>query len=88
MQIISPLLSGGIVDLSLGLVGGGGSIFAVPLMVYVVDTSSPHVAIGTSAVAGAANALMNLLGLARERNVKWPCATMFAVAGSQLSCFA
>jgi uncharacterized membrane protein YfcA len=81
VQIILSLLSGGIVGLSLGLVGGGGSILAVPLMVYLVGTSSPHVAIGTSAVAVAANALMNLLGHARERNVKWPCATVFAVAG-------
>ena len=40
----------------LGLVGGGGSILAVPLMVYLVGVSSPHVAIGTSALAVAANA--------------------------------
>ena len=81
IQIILSLLSGGIVGLSLGLVGGGGSILAVPLMVYLVGTSSPHVAIGTSAVAVAANAFINLLGHARDRNVKWPCATVFAVAG-------
>jgi len=31
IQIILSLLSGGIVGLSLGLVGGGGSILAVPL---------------------------------------------------------
>ena len=29
-------LSGGLVGFSLGLVGGGGSILAVPLMVYLV----------------------------------------------------
>ena len=81
VQIILSLLSGGVVGLSLGLVGGGGSILAVPLMVYVVGVSSPHVAIGTSAVAVAANALTNLFGHARDRNVKWPCASVFAVAG-------
>ncbi len=81
VQIILSLLSGGIVGLSLGLVGGGGSILAVPLMVYVVGISSPHVAIGTSAIAVAVSALMNLLGHARDRNVKWPCASVFAVAG-------
>jgi uncharacterized membrane protein YfcA len=80
-QIILALLSGGAVGLSLGLIGGGGSILAVPLMVYAVGISSPHVAIGTSAVAVAASALINLLAHARDRNVKWPCATVFAISG-------
>ena len=43
--------SGAIVGFTLGLVGGGGSILAVPLMVYLVGVKSPHVAIGTSALA-------------------------------------
>ena len=42
----------------------------------------PHVAIGTSAVAVAASSLANLGGHARARTVKWPCATVFAVAGA------
>jgi hypothetical protein len=81
VQIILSLLSGGVVGLSLGLIGGGGSILAVPLMVYVVGVSSPHEAIGTSAVAVAASAFINLIGHSRDRNVKWPCATIFALAG-------
>lgn len=81
LQIILALLSGSVVGLSLGLIGGGGSILAVPLMVYVVGISSPHVAIGTSAVAVAVNAFINLMGHARDKNVKWPCATVFAVFG-------
>ncbi len=81
IQIILALLSGAAVGLSLGLIGGGGSILAVPLMVYVVGVSSPHVAIGTSAVAVAASALINLFGHSRDRNVKWPCATVFAICG-------
>ena len=52
--------SGGIVGVVLGLVGGGGSILAVPLLVYVVGVASPHVAIGTSAIAVSASALGNL----------------------------
>jgi len=39
--------SGALVGLTLGLVGGGGSILAVPLMVYLVGVDNPHVAIGT-----------------------------------------
>ncbi|MFN3582538.1 sulfite exporter TauE/SafE family protein [Phenylobacterium sp.] len=75
------LLSGGAVGFSLGLVGGGGSILAVPLLVYVVGVSSPHLAIGTSAVAVAANAATNLVRHARAGNVRWACALVFAAAG-------
>lgn len=83
-DVITTLLatsSGGIVGLVLGLVGGGGSILAVPLLVYIVGVSSPHVAIGTSAVAVSASALGNLFPHWRAGNVKWRCAAVFAVAG-------
>jgi uncharacterized membrane protein YfcA len=73
--------SGSIVGLVLGLVGGGGSILAVPLLVYVVGVSSPHVAIGTSALAVSVSALGNLAGHWRAGNVKWRCAAVFAGAG-------
>ena len=75
------LVSGSLVGFSLGLVGGGGSILAVPLLVYLVGVSSPHVAIGTSAVAVAASAAVNLVNHARAGNVKWRCALVFSVAG-------
>jgi uncharacterized protein len=73
--------SGGLVGFTLGLVGGGGSILAVPLMVYLVGVPSPHIAIGTSALAVAANAAANLVPHARAGNVKWRCAGMYAAAG-------
>ena len=73
--------SGGLVGFVLGLIGGGGSILAVPLLMYVVGVGSPHVAIGTSAVAVAASALGNVVGHARAGNVKWPCAVVFAGSG-------
>jgi uncharacterized membrane protein YfcA len=65
----------------LGLVGGGGSILAVPLLVYAVGIASPHVAIGTGAIAVSISALANLGLHARSGNVKWPCALVFSVAG-------
>ena len=80
-QILLGAASGSLVGFSLGLVGGGGSILAVPLLVYVVGVSSPHVAIGTSAVAVAVNAAMGLAGHARAGNVRWPCAAVFAASG-------
>ena len=74
-------LSGVAVGFVLGLVGGGGSILAVPLMVYVVGVKSPHVAIGTSALAVAANALAGLASHARAHNVNWRCGGAYAAAG-------
>lgn len=80
-QSLLGLASGGLVGFSLGLVGGGGSILAVPLMVYVVGVPEPHVAIGTSAVAVAANAAFNLSNHARGGTVIWSCALVFAASG-------
>lgn len=73
--------SGGVVGFSLGLIGGGGSILAVPLLLYVVGVGDTHVAIGTGALAVSLNAFGNLIGHWRAGNVKWPCAATFAVAG-------
>jgi uncharacterized membrane protein YfcA len=80
-QDVLGLFSGSLVGFSLGLVGGGGSILAVPLMVYLVGVPSAHVAIGTSALAVATNAAANLVSHARMGNVKWPCAAVFAASG-------
>ena len=81
MQTALAVASGSIVGFSLGLVGGGGSILAVPLLVYVVGLDNPHVAIGTSAIAVALNAAANLAMHARAGNVRWQCAMVFAAAG-------
>jgi uncharacterized membrane protein YfcA len=75
------ILSGSLVGFTLGLIGGGGSILAVPLLLYVVGVPDPHVAIGTSALAVAVNAFVNLAQHARAGTVKWPCAATFAVSG-------
>ena len=81
MQGVLGLASGALVGFSLGLVGGGGSILAVPLMVYVVGVPDAHVAIGTSAIAVAANAAVNLSNHARGGTVVWSVALPFAAAG-------
>lgn len=81
LQYLLGGLSGGIVGFALGLVGGGGSILAVPLMVYLVGVASPHVAIGTSALAVAANAASGLAQHARAGTVKWRCGFLYAGSG-------
>lgn len=84
LQPIQYALGGGagvLVGFTLGLVGGGGSILAVPLMVYLVGVGNPHVAIGTSAFAVAINAAVGLFNHARTGTVKWRCGGMYAAAG-------
>ncbi|MBB2168312.1 sulfite exporter TauE/SafE family protein [Gluconacetobacter aggeris] len=80
-HLVLEVFSGALVGFTLGLIGGGGSILAVPLMVYVVGVANPHVAIGTSALAVAVNALAGLAQHARLGTVKWRCASIFAGCG-------
>lgn len=77
---VAVVLSGAAVGFALGLVGGGGSILATPLMLYVAGLP-PHAAIGTSALAVSVNAFANLGGHARAGNVRWPSAALFAAVG-------
>ena len=81
LRLILAIGSGGVIGLILGLVGGGGSILAVPLLVYVVGVPSAHIAIGTAAIAVALNAGFSLAAHARLGTVKWRCALVFAGAG-------
>jgi uncharacterized membrane protein YfcA len=81
LEAVLGLISGGLVGLTLGLVGGGGSVLAVPLLVYFVGVPNPHVAIGSSAAAVAVNALMSLANHARAKTIKWRCASVFALFG-------
>lgn len=76
------ILSGGIVGFVLGLIGGGGSILALPLLVYLVGyEGDPHTAIGTTALAVAASALANMLHHRRNGNVRLALGLWFAVPG-------
>lgn len=82
LQYVLGTGSGCLVGFMLGLVGGGGSILAVPLMFYVVGVHDPHVAIGTSALAVAVNAAIGLIHHARQHNVIWRCGGIYALAGT------
>jgi Predicted permeases len=82
LQTAAALGSGALVGFVLGLIGGGGSILATPLLLYVVGVAQPHVAIGTGALAVSVNAFANLLDHARRGNVLWRCALVFALVGT------
>jgi uncharacterized membrane protein YfcA len=69
------------VGFTLALVGGGGSILAVPMMIYLVGIANPHIAIGTSALAVSVNAATGLAGHVRARTVRWRSGLVYAVCG-------
>lgn len=81
-SILAAIGSGGLVGFALGLIGGGGSILATPLLLYVVGVTNPHVAIGTGALAVSINAYANLVNHARKGHVWWRCAIVFALVGT------
>lgn len=69
------------IGLSLGLIGGGGSIITVPVLVYAIGVN-PHQSIGMSlAVVGATSAVGSWLHH-RRGAVAWKTGAIFAGAGS------
>ncbi len=80
VQAVLAVASGALVGFTLGLIGGGGSILATPLLLYVVGLA-PHQAIGTGALAVSVSAFSNFAVHARGRNVYWGVASVFALVG-------
>lgn len=78
--VFLSILSGIVIGFILGLIGGGGSILGVPLLVYVIGVDI-HMAIGTSALAVAANALINLFYRIGKSSIKIKEGILFAVPG-------
>jgi uncharacterized membrane protein YfcA len=85
LQYGLSVVSGVIVGFSLGLIGGGGSILAVPLLLYFVGLSSipnaAHIALGTTALAVGINAYINSYMHLRKRNVAPRVGALFAGVG-------
>lgn len=78
---VLSIFCGSLVGFFLALTGGGGSILAVPLLLYVVGMHDIHMAIGTSALAVSLNAYANLIPHARAGHVHWRVAFIFSVMG-------
>ena len=76
MALLSGLLSGG----ALGLTGGGGSILAVPLLVYLVGEDI-HLAIITSLIAVGATSLIASFSYMKQSLVKFKIAFLMASPG-------
>ncbi|MGC9193573.1 MAG: sulfite exporter TauE/SafE family protein [Thermoplasmata archaeon] len=81
IQIILSVIAGLIVGFSLGLIGGGGSILAIPLLIYFVGFNHPHIVIGTTALAVSINAFLNLVPHARKKHVNFKKGILFSIPG-------
>ena len=68
------------VGISLGMLGGGGSILAVPLLIYVAGLET-KAAIATSLVVVGVTALVGIVPHARAGRVRWRTGLFFGAAG-------
>ena len=74
------VIFGVIVGLALGLTGGGGSILAVPLLIYGLDVA-PKSAIALSLIVVALTALYGVYGAWRHKLLEKRAALIFAAGG-------
>ncbi len=76
--LASPL--GFLIGISLGALGGGGSILAVPALVYAAGQTPKH-ATTTSLVLVAVTAMIGIVPHWRARRVRFAAGTIFGLAG-------
>jgi uncharacterized protein len=69
-----------LIGVSLGLLGGGGSILTVPILRYVLGMEG-HAAIATSLLVVGTTSLAALLAHARKGRVRWRTGLIFGGAG-------
>ncbi len=82
LQFALSVISGVAVGFTLGLIGGGGSILAIPLLIYFVGIHNTHFAIGTTALAVGVNAYINFFAHRRKVKVNPRAGIIFSVIGS------
>jgi uncharacterized membrane protein YfcA len=71
---------GCVVGFALGLTGGGGGVFAVPLLVYGLGTA-PREAVTISLASVGGTALLGSIPRLFRRQVELPTGLLFAIAG-------
>ena len=69
-----------LVGVSLGLMGGGGSILTVPILTYVLGMA-PREAIAASLFIVGVTSAVSVLSHARARRVRWRVGLVFGLAG-------
>ncbi|WP_030018469.1 sulfite exporter TauE/SafE family protein [Streptomyces monomycini] len=78
--LILALVAGGVVGLALGALGGGGSVLAVPALIYLLGFT-PAEATTASLLIVTATSLAALYAHARAGRVRWKAGAAFAAAG-------
>ncbi|WP_448316375.1 sulfite exporter TauE/SafE family protein [Streptomyces sp. CO7] len=78
--LLLALLAGAVVGLALGGLGGGGSVLAVPALIYLAGFG-PAEATTASLIIVTLTSLTALAGHARDGNVAWRTGLLFAGAG-------
>ncbi|MFG3660591.1 sulfite exporter TauE/SafE family protein [Streptomyces sp. NPDC047706] len=78
--LILALTAGAVVGLALGALGGGGSVLAVPALIYLLDFT-PAAATTAGLIIVTATSLTALYAHARTGNVHWKAGALFAAAG-------
>ena len=80
MSDILAILCGGVVGLSLGLTGGGGSIFAVPLLIYVLQVDVRE-SVGISLITVGASSCLGAIMHIIKGNIEWKPTLLLALTG-------
>lgn len=78
--LILALTAGAVVGLALGALGGGGSVLAVPALIYLLGFT-PAAATTASLIIVSATSLTALYARARTGSVRWMAGSLFAAAG-------
>ncbi|MFE9920017.1 sulfite exporter TauE/SafE family protein [Streptomyces sp. NPDC005774] len=78
--LILALIAGAVVGLALGALGGGGSVLAVPALIYLLGFT-PAAATTAGLVIVTATSLTALYAHARAGHVRWKARAAFAAAG-------
>ncbi|MFI0898458.1 sulfite exporter TauE/SafE family protein [Streptomyces sp. NPDC020983] len=78
--LILALAAGAVVGLALGALGGGGSVLAVPALIYLMGFT-PAAATTASLIIVTVTSATGLVAHARDGNVAWRTGTLFAAAG-------
>lgn len=79
-SLVLALVAGAAVGLALGGLGGGGSVLAVPALIYLLGFT-PADAATTSLIIVILTTITALAGHARSRDVAWSTGLLFAAAG-------
>lgn len=72
-----------LIGVSLGALGGGGSILTVPALVYTVGENPRQATTAALVIVGVA-ALTGIIGHARSRRVRWGPGLVFGAAGAMV----